>query len=72
MAFQRASVHARWRAPKGPWVVQYFLAASSMASSQSSRLSRGLDSRLGSIVVTELELEDMVGGAAWGLPGEKL
>jgi hypothetical protein len=64
IAFHRASVHARWRAPNWLWVAQYFLAAFPTAASQFSRLSRGFEAREGSIVRLELWLELM--GAAGG------
>ena len=66
MAFHKASVHARWRAPSGLCVEQKLRAASPMAASHSSRFSRGSESKLGSIVDDELEL-DMVG--LWGVGG---
>ena len=56
-AFHNASVHARWRAPNWLWVAQYFLAAVPTAASQVSRFSRGCESKDGSMVGVELELE---------------
>ena len=63
-AFHNASVHARWRAPNWLWRAQYFLAAVPTAASQFSRLSRGFESRDGSMVGVEWELELIWGG--WG------
>ena len=70
-AFHSASVHARWRAPYWLWVAQYFLAAFPTAASHASRFSRGCDSRVGSMVGVELELEliGVAGGRAGGLRG---